>query len=149
MPEVDVIVITRGGGSVEDLLPFSDRTTRPRGRLQRRHLSSVQLVTSRMPLCSITSPTFEHQRPPTRPCESCRTSKNNSNSFVACVTEVCERSVSRLDRELKVRFNGGLLHPGLADPSAPDSHRIAADRDSRFASQKSLAHHLQLASERL
>ena len=30
-PSVDVIVIARGGGSVEDLLPFSDETLLPRG----------------------------------------------------------------------------------------------------------------------
>ena len=35
-PDVDVIVITRGGGSVEDLLPFSNETLRP-GRRRRPH----------------------------------------------------------------------------------------------------------------
>lgn len=71
-PTVDVIVIARGGGALEDLLPFSDEalvravyTTRtPSFR------PSVMNVTIQF---SISSPIYAHQRRPTRASSSSQT----------------------------------------------------------------------------
>ena len=72
-PDVDVIVIARGGGSVEDLLPFSDEALiRAVSRCARRW--SARSATSPTARCSTWSPTCAPRRRPTPPSGSCRTS---------------------------------------------------------------------------
>ena len=49
----------------------------------------------------------------------------------------------------KVRFQRWAAHPGLADPSALIAAELQQIKDSRIRFAKSLAHHLQLASEKV
>ncbi len=64
-PAVDVIVLARGGGSVEDLLPFSDEALcRARGECAGPP-SSRRSGTSRTPRSSTTSPTCARRPRPT------------------------------------------------------------------------------------
>ena len=71
-PEVDVIVIARGGGSVEDLLPFSDETL------------CRAIATSPTTRCAIWWPTSAPPPPPTPPSGSCPTPRPNCEWCVSC-----------------------------------------------------------------
>ena len=55
---------------------------------------------------------------------------------------------SRLDREHS-QIQRWAAHPGLADPSALIAAELQQVKDSRTRFAKSLAHHLQLASEKV
>ena len=72
-PDVDVIVVARGGGSVEDLLPFSDEALGPRGGRHPHARSSPRSATSPTRRCSTSSPTYGHRPRPTPPSNSCPT----------------------------------------------------------------------------
>ena len=72
-PEVDVIVVARGGGSVEDLLPFSDEALCRAVSRCRTPVVSAPSATSRTARCWTWSPTCAAPRRPTPASASCPT----------------------------------------------------------------------------
>jgi len=64
-PSVDVIVIARGGGSIEDLLPFSDEDLIRAVAAAKSPVGQRRSGTSRTRPCSTWSRTCGRPRPPT------------------------------------------------------------------------------------
>ena len=73
-PEVDVIIVARGGGDFQNLLGFSDETPAARRGRLRRPRSSARSGTRTTVPCSTTSPTCARRRRRMPPSASCRTS---------------------------------------------------------------------------
>ncbi len=147
MPEVDVIVITRGGGSVEDLLPFSDE------QLVRAVASAKTPIVSAIgheqdaPLLDYVADV--RASTPTDAAMRIVPDLEEQFELVRGLRDRSLRAVSgRLDRE-QSQIQRWAAHPGLADPSALIAAELQQIKDSRIRFAKSLAHHLQLASERL
>jgi exodeoxyribonuclease VII large subunit len=147
MPEVDVIVITRGGGSVEDLLPFSEE------QLVRAVASAKTPIVSAIgheqdaPLLDYVADV--RASTPTDAAMRIVPDLEEQFELVRGLRDRSLRAVSgRLDREQN-QIQRWAAHPGLADPSALIAAELQQIKDSRIRFAKSLAHHLQLASERL
>lgn len=142
--DVDVIVITRGGGSVEDLLPFSDEA------LVRAAAAATTPIVSAIgheqdaPLLDYVADV--RASTPTDAAMRVVPDLREQHELIRGLRERALRAVGgRLDRE-HAQVRAWAAHPGLADPSA----MIAAEREHISASRtrfaKSLAHFLQLAS---
>ncbi len=147
MPEVDVIVITRGGGSVEDLLPFSDE------QLVRAVASAKTPIVSAIgheqdaPLLDYVADV--RASTPTDAAMRIVPDLEEQFELVRGLRDRSLRAVSgRLDRE-QSQIQRWAAHPGLADPSALIATELQQIKDSRIRFAKSLAHHLQLASEKV
>lgn len=146
-PDVDVIVITRGGGSVEDLLPFSDE------QLVRAVASASTPIVSAIgheqdaPLLDYVADVRA-----STPTDAAMRIVPDLTEQLELVHGLRDRSLravsSRLDREHS-QIQRWAAHPGLADPSALIAAELQQVKDSRTRFAKSLAHHLQLASEKV
>lgn len=122
-PDVDVIVIARGGGSVEDLLPFSDETLcRAIAACQTPVISAVGHERD-SPLCDLVA----DLRAAT-PTDAAKKVVPDSTAELALVADLRRRSAGAL-RNWVAREQLGLTQlrsrPSLADPL-----RLVTDRDT-------------------
>src|SRR3954449_11213836 len=115
-PEVDVIVVARGGGSVEDLLPFSDETM------------VRAVVATRVPVVTAVGhesdvPLVDHaaDRRASTPTDAAKLVVPDVAEELARVTVMRRRAyrcvAARLDGE-QHRLDGLRTRPALADPAA-------------------------------
>lgn len=143
-PSVDVIVITRGGGSVEDLLPFSDETlVRAAAEAQTPIVSAIGHEQD-APLLDYVADV--RASTPTDAAMRVVPDLREQAELIRGLRERSLRAVSgRLDRE-QSQIKQWAAHPGLADPSSVIANELQFVRDSRTRFAKSLAHHLQIAS---
>ena len=140
-------MITRGGGSVEDLLPFSDE------QLVRAVASASTPIVSAIgheqdaPLLDYVADVRA-----STPTDAAMRIVPDLTEQLELVHGLRDRSLravsSRLDREHS-QIQRWAAHPGLADPSALIAAELQQVKDSRTRFAKSLAHHLQLASEKV
>lgn len=143
-PSVDVIVITRGGGSVEDLLPFSDEA------LVRAAAAASTPIVSAIGH-EQDAPLLDHvadvrASTPTDAAMRVVPDLDEQAEIIRAMRERAIRAISgRIDRE-KSQIQQWAAHPGLADPSAVIAAELQQVRDYRTRFTKSLAHHLQIAS---
>lgn len=143
--DVDVIVVARGGGSVEDLLPFSDE-------------SMIRAVADcRTPVVSAIG--HEQDAPlldyvadfrASTPTDAARHIVPDLGEEASKLVQLRSRALRAIDGALEHeqrRVSSWASHPALADPSA----RIDAQDDLVVAvavrSSRALLHHLQSASE--
>ncbi|MET8974636.1 exodeoxyribonuclease VII large subunit [Streptomyces sp. NPDC004539] len=147
MEEVDVIVVARGGGSVEDLLPFSDEQL-------------VRTVAAcRTPVVSAIG--HEPDNPLLDHVADLRASTptDAAKKVVPDVGEELERvrmlrgRARRCVEGLVDREERGLAH-ALARPSIQDPHRMVAEREDHVASllersRRTLGHQLDRADSEL
>jgi exodeoxyribonuclease VII large subunit len=146
--EVDVIVVARGGGSVEDLLPFSDET------MVRAVAACVTPVVSAIgheqdsPLVDLVADV--RASTPTDAARRVVPDVRQEAAGLARATAALRRSISALvDRESS-RLAATRSRPVLADPLAglvaPRERDLAQLRDR---ARRSLAHRLDRASDEL
>lgn len=142
--DVDVIVITRGGGSVEDLLPFSDEA------LVRAAASATTPIVSAIgheqdaPLLD-----FVADVRASTPTDAAMRVVPDLDEQLELISRLRDRALravgGRLDREHS-QIRQWAAHPGLADPSALIAAELQQLQDNRTRFTKSLAHQLQIAS---
>ena len=142
--EVDVIVITRGGGSVEDLLPFSDEA------LVRAAAKATTPIVSAIgheqdaPLLDYVADV--RASTPTDAAMRVVPDLSEQHQLITGLRDRALRAVGgRLERDHS-QIRAWAAHPGLADPSAMITAELQYVKDSRTRFAKSLAHFLQLAS---
>ncbi len=142
--DVDVIIITRGGGSVEDLLPFSDEAL-----VRAASAASTPIVSAigheqDTPLLDYVADV--RASTPTDAAMQVVPSLREQFELIRGLRDRALRAISgRLDQE-HIQVRAWASHPGLADPSAAVTAELERVRDSRTRFTKSLAHYLQLAS---
>jgi exodeoxyribonuclease VII large subunit len=145
--DVDVIVITRGGGSVEDLLPFSDEQLVRAVAAAKTPIVSAIGHEQDTPLLDYVADV--RASTPTDAAMRIVPDLEEQFELVHGLRDRSLRAVSgRLDREQN-QIQRWAAHPGLADPSALIATEMQQVKDSRTRFAKSLAHHLQLASEKV
>lgn len=142
--DVDVIIITRGGGSVEDLLPFSDEA------LVRAVAAASTPIVSAIgheqdaPLLD-----FVADLRASTPTDAARRVVPDLDEEKELIDRLRDRGrraiLARLDRE-NARITSLAAHPGLADPSSMLTNEARRIADSRTRVRNSLLHHLQLAT---
>ncbi len=146
-PEVDVIVIARGGGSVEDLLPFSDET------LCREIAACTTPVVSAVghepdnPLCDLVA----DLRAAT-PTDAAKRVVPDATAELALVGELRHRSAQAL-RNWVVREQRTLAHlrsrPVLADPLRAVAERAEVVHRARAAVRRDINRLVAAESDRI
>ncbi|MFX4294943.1 exodeoxyribonuclease VII large subunit [Streptomyces bohaiensis] len=146
-PAVDVIVVARGGGSVEDLLPFSDE------RLVRTVAQCVTPVVSAIghepdsPLLDLVADVRA-----STPTDAAKRTVPDVNEELTRVTQLGDRArramETFLDREERGLANA-LSRPAMAEP-----HRVLDAQEERLAelrlrARRSLSHGLDRAADDL
>lgn len=146
-PEVEVIVLSRGGGSVEDLLPFSDETL------------CRAVASCRTPVVSAVghepdTPLVDHvaDRRCSTPTDAGRCVVPDVAEESARLIQLRERSRRALhgwvDRERRL-LDALRSRPVLADPCTPLARRAADVTELRERSQRAVLGGLAVARERL
>ena len=142
-PEVDVIVIARGGGSVEDLLPFSDEAMIRAVRAARTPVVSAIGHEPDSPLLDLvadvraSTPTDAAKLVVPDVAEELRLVDTARQRLRATLSGWVQREQNLLD-SLRSR-------PALADPSSLVDGRIDEVHQLRERSRRSLAHRLDRA----
>ena len=144
MEGVDVIVIARGGGSVEDLLPFSDETlVRAVARTRTPVVSAIGHEQD-TPLLDFVADV--RASTPTDAARLIVPSVDEQLDLVHALSERSRRRIAALidtQSHLLARFQ---QHPLLTSPTAVVDEAERAIRDLSRRSSTSLLHQLQLAS---
>jgi exodeoxyribonuclease VII large subunit len=146
-PEVDVVVLARGGGSVEDLLPFSDEALVRAVAASRTPVVSAIGHESDAPLVDLAADV--RASTPTDAAERVVPDVEEERRGVARVRDRLRSSVQhRLDRETAA-LTALRSRPVLAEPTA--GLRLRADEltDLRGRSRRSLGHMLDRARDDL
>lgn len=142
--DVDVIVITRGGGSVEDLLPFSDEALVRAAADAKTPIVSAIGHEQDAPLLDYVADV--RASTPTDAAMRVVPDLREQHELVRGLRDRALRAIGgRLDREHS-QIRAWAAHPGLSDPSAMIMSELQYVQDSRTRFAKSLAHFLQLAS---
>lgn len=146
-PDVDVIVVARGGGSVEDLLPFSNEgLVRAVAACSTPVVSAIGHETD-VPLLDLvadlraSTPTDAGKRVVPDVAEEAERVLRARRAAWRCVA-------SRLDRE-QARLDSLRGRPALADPSQVLDAREAIDRELRDRARRCLDHQLGAAAAAL
>ena len=118
-PRSTSIVLARGGGSVEDLLPFSDEALCRGRRARAARRWSPRSATSPTPRWSTTSPTSAPRRPPTRRSGSCPTSPRRPRTSRSCAAGA-RRALHALGRARGRRARRAAPPPRARRPARAD-----------------------------
>lgn len=147
LQHVDVIVITRGGGSVEDLLPFSDET------LVRAVAACVTPVVSAVgheqdtPLLDLVADL--RASTPTDAARRIVPDLGEQDAVIARLRTRAIRGICNLVHVEQRRIDGFRRHPGLSDPT----RRLTGEGQSLFSDHRraarALARRLDAATEGL
>ena len=143
-----MIVVARGGGSVEDLLPFSDE-----GLIRAVHevlapRSSRRSATSPTSPCSTWSPTSAPRRPPTPPSSSSPTWPRSCASSRSPATG--SGAPSRLARRASRPLLDALRsRPALADPGSLLDARADEVEPLRDRARRTPRHRLDRAADEI
>ena len=147
LEQVDVIVITRGGGSVEDLLPFSDEALVRAVSACRTPVVSAVGHEQDAPLLDLVADVRA-----STPTDAARRIVPDLDEQGALITGLRTRAFRCFSNLLHVeqrRIDGLRRHPLLADPTK----RLAHERDSLVSDHRrvarALARQLESASEGL
>jgi exodeoxyribonuclease VII large subunit len=146
-PEVDVIVIARGGGSVEDLLPFSDETLCRAIAACRTPVVSAVGHEPDNPLCDLVA----DLRAAT-PTDAAKKIVPDMNAELARVAELRHRSARAL-RNWVGREQHTLTalrsRPALADPTRMITERVVEVERARAAARRDVTRLVAAESERV
>jgi exodeoxyribonuclease VII large subunit len=146
-PDVDVIVIARGGGSVEDLLPFSDETLVRAVSACRTPVVSAIGHEQDSPLLDAVADVRA-----STPTDAAKLIVPDLGEQIVLVDALCARTrramLGRLDREA-ARLAALTGRPSLADPT----HRLAAAEAAVAAladrARRCLTHRIERAEDEL
>lgn len=141
-PDVDVIVIARGGGSVEDLLPFSDESLCRAVSACRTPVVSAIGHEQDTPLLDwvadarASTPTHAGTMVVPDVTEETHRVARARRSGWRCISQLIEREQSRLD--------AARSRPCLADPAAGLAARLAEITDARRRTSSAVIRHVEI-----
>ena len=146
-PEVDVIIITRGGGSFEDLLPFSDEgLVRLAGSCLTPIVSAIGHEQD-APLLDLVADVRA-----STPTDAAKKVVPDIAEESALINQLVERARRRVVNQLELesqRIAGLRQRPVLKDPHTLVTTRAEVVASLRDRSQRSTAHAVALAREEL
>lgn len=146
-PGVDVVVIARGGGSVEDLLPFSDEGLIRVVAACRTPVVSAIGHEPDSPLLDLVADV--RAATPTDAAKQVVPDVGEELARVREARDRCRRAVrARVDREQQV-VTALRTRPALADPRAGLTERSAAVAELRDRARRSLRHRLDRRADDL
>jgi exodeoxyribonuclease VII large subunit len=146
-PEVDVIVVARGGGSVEDLLPFSDE-----GLVRAVHAVRTPVVSAighepDSPLLDLVADV--RASTPTDAAKRVVPDVAEELQLVATARDRLRSGLSRLVTREQQGLDALRSRPVLADPRTLVAARASEVADLRARSRRSLGHALDRAADNL
>jgi exodeoxyribonuclease VII large subunit len=146
-PEVDVIVVARGGGSVEDLLPFSDE-----GLVRAVHAIRTPVVSAighepDSPLLDLVADV--RASTPTDAAKRVVPDVAEELQLVATARDRLRSGLSRLVTREQQGLDALRSRPVLADPRTLVAARASEVADLRARSRRSLGHALDRAADNL
>jgi exodeoxyribonuclease VII large subunit len=146
-PEVDVIIIARGGGSVEDLLPFSDETLCRAIAACRTPVVSAVGHEPDNPLCDLVADVRA-----ATPTDAAKKVVPDTGAELARVSELRRRSADALRNWVgREQHNLAQLRsrPALADPIRMITERVVEVERARAAARRDVTRLVGAESERL
>ncbi len=146
-PEVEVLVVTRGGGSVEDLLPFSDEGLVRAAAACRTPLVSAIGHEQDSPLLDLVADLRA-----STPTDAAKRIVPDVGEELARVRELCARArrcaTAHVDRETRT-VAGLRSRPVLAAPHTMIDQRSATVAEALSRARRSLGHRLDRAADDL